>query len=169
MNLSESLLHDFRREAGLTRPILAVVPEDRLDWQPHAKSWTLAKLAGHVAENPSWVGAMIEDEMDLSATGDWKPFEPANQKELLETYDKSVKQVEDALAGRDDAFLERTWTMKNGDQVIMSQPRFEVLRSIVLHHWIHHRGQLTVYLRLLDVPVPGTYGPTADFPEFNPK
>jgi uncharacterized damage-inducible protein DinB len=168
MTHSASLLSDFRREAGLTRPILAAVPEGKLDWQPHDKSWSLAKLAGHVAENPSWVGAMIEDEMDVAAGG-WEPFEPTSSQELLEVFDKNVKLVEDALEERDDAFLEGNWQMKHGDQVIMSQPKFEVIRQIVIHHFIHHRGQLTVYLRLLDVPVPSTYGPTADFPDFNPN
>ena len=169
MTLSASLLSDFRREAGLTRKMLAVVPESRFDWQPHDKSWSLAMLAGHVAENPSWVGAMIEDEMDLAAGADWKPFEPTKSQEMLEAFDKNVQMVGEAIEGRNDAFLNGTWTMKKGDDVIMSQPKHEVLRSILIHHSVHHRGQLTVYLRLLDVPVPSTYGPTADYPDFNPK
>ena len=169
MKLSELMLADFRREAGLTRNMLEAVPEDRFDWKPHEKSWSLGLLAGHIAENPSWVNGMIEDEMDLAAMADWKPFDPRSKAELLETYDKAVQTFEDVVAGRDDAFMEGNWQMKNGDDVIMSQPKYEAIRSIMIHHFVHHRGQLTVYLRLLDVPVPGTFGPTADFPDFNPK
>ena len=169
MNLSEALLYDFRREAGLTRNVLAAVPEDRLDWKPHEMSYSLGRLAGHIAENPSWVSGMVEDVLDLGDMADWKPFDPGSKEELLEAHDRNVRVFEEVVAGRDDAFMERTWQMKNGDAVIMSLPRFEAIRSIMIHHLVHHRGQLTVYLRLLDVPVPGTFGPTADFPDFNPK
>ena len=169
MKLSELLMADFQREAGLTRRMLEAVPEDRLDWKPHEKSWTLGLLAGHIAENPSWVNGMIEDEMNLSEMADWKPFDPKSSEELLEGFDKNVKVFDEVVAGRDDAFMEGNWQMKNGDDVIMSQPKYEVIRQIVIHHFVHHRGQLSVYLRLLDVPVPSTYGPTADFPDFNPK
>jgi len=119
--LSELMLADFHREAALTRPMLEAVPEDRLDWKPHEKSWTLGMLAGHIAENPSWVAGMVEDEMDMAAMADWKPFDPESKTELLEAYDKNVEQFDEVVGGRDDAFMEGIWQMKNGDDVSIEQ------------------------------------------------
>lgn len=165
--ISDALLADFRTEAKMTRKVLEAVPEEKLDWKPHAKSYTLGQLAGHLAENPSWIGAMLEDEMDFaSMAADWKPYVATDRSGLLSTFDENAGTYEGALEGREDAFLRSDWTMKMGDKVLLKQPKHEVIRANVIHHAAHHRGQLTVYLRLLDVPVPATYGPTADFPEF---
>jgi len=167
MTIGEALVADFRNEVEGTRKVLEAVPEDRLDWQPHEKSMSLGQLAGHIAEAPGWVHAMLEDEMDFEAAmGDYKPFVGQDRAGLLQTWDTSTAGFEAALAGRDDAFFERTWTMRNGDAVLMSMVRRWAIRSTVIHHVVHHRGQLTVYLRLLGVAVPQTYGPTADFPDF---
>jgi uncharacterized damage-inducible protein DinB len=163
MSLARELVSDFRNEAELSRKVLAAVPEDRLAWKPHDKSMSLGQLAGHVAETPGWCGAMLEPEFDM-ATGaaGYKPFAPATRKELLDTFDKHARSFAPLFADRDDAFLQETWTMRMGDKVLLSQPRHTAVRTIAIHHTIHHRGQLTVYLRLLGVPVPGTYGPSAD-------
>ena len=167
MSLARSLVTDFDNEAALTRKVLAAVPEDRLGWKPHEKSMSLGQLAGHIAETPGWCGAMLEPSFDFAASAaDYKPFEPRSRKDLLDSFDRSASALGPIFKDRDDAFLQETWTMRNGDKVVMQQARHEAVRTIAIHHMIHHRGQLTVYLRLLGVAVPGTYGPTADNPNF---
>lgn len=163
MTISEALLADFDAEAAHTRKLLDAVPDGRFDWKPHEKSMTLGGLAGHIADTPNWTGGMMADVFDL-ATGmdEWAPFEPETRAELMEAFEKNLNVFREAVAGKDDGFLSATWEMRMGDQVLMSCPRHAALRSTLIHHVAHHRGQLTVYLRLLDVPVPGTYGPTAD-------
>ena len=163
MTIAEHLLADFRMEAEATRKVLNAVPADRFDWQPHEKSMSLQRLAGHVAETPGWTKAMMEDEMDFAAlAGKWEPFLPASKQELMDGFEREVKELEERIGGKSDDFMTGIWTMRAGDQVFMKAPRHTAIRSTVVHHIIHHRGQLTVYLRLLGVPVPGTYGPTAD-------
>jgi len=163
MTIAEHLLADFRFEVDGTRKVLDAVPADRFDWQPHEKSMSLQRLAGHVAETPGWTTAMMEDEMDFAAVaGEWKPFLPATKQELMEAFEAQMKGFEKLVDGKSDEFMSGIWTMRSGDHVIMKAPRHTAIRTTVIHHVIHHRGQLTVYLRLLGVPVPGTYGPTAD-------
>jgi len=166
MTVGEALIDDFRNEAGMTRAVLEAVPEGRLDWQPHEKSMSLGQLAGHIAETPGWVNAMLEDELDFGATPDHQPYVATDRAGLLDAFDRSAAGFEAALAGRDDDFFAATWTMRKGDTVLMSMVRGWAIRSTAIHHLVHHRGQLTVYLRLLGVGVPQTYGPTADFPDF---
>jgi uncharacterized damage-inducible protein DinB len=165
MTISEALLADFQAEVGRTRAVLQAVPEDRLDWKPDDKSMSLGRLAGHIAESPAWTHLMMEDETDFSA-GDSQPYEAASRSDLMSTFEQHVTSFRQLLAGRDDAFLHGTWTARAGDKVIMSMKRHVAVRSTAIHHTIHHRGQLSVYLRLLGVPVPQTYGPTADNPVF---
>ena len=165
MSLAEQITADFAAEAAHTRAMLDALPADRLAWKPHDKSMSAGQLAGHLAEMPDWLGAILEDEMDFAAMGDYQPFVPASKAELLERFERGEGQVASALDGRDDAFLATTWRMKMGDKVLMEAPKGDVIRQILLHHGAHHRGQLSVYLRLMDVPVPRTYGPTADHPE----
>lgn len=161
MTLADILLADFRVELGSTRKYLEAVPDDKFDWKPHEKSMTLGELVAHLAENPSWVSQIAESDLDF-ATADYKPLVVSSRAEALAVLDEYAAAFEAALEGKsDDAMLE-TWTMRNGDAVLMQSPRHAALRSTGLHHWIHHRGQLCVYLRLLGVPVPGVYGPTAD-------
>jgi len=161
--LAQRIVEDFQAEAELTRGVLRAVPQARFDWKPHEKSMSLAQLAGHVAENPSWIPSMTEGDLDVATMdANWKPFVPTSTDELLGKFDESAKVMVEVLEGRDDAFLEQTWRMTAGDKVIMELPRHAAARSIGIHHLVHHRGQLTVYLRLLDVPVPETYGPSAD-------
>ncbi|MDY7094886.1 MAG: DinB family protein [Acidobacteriota bacterium] len=163
MTTSEALIADLEREIPLTRKVLEAVPEEHFAWKPHEKSMSLAQLAGHLAETPKWIESMLEAEMDFAeADKEYKPFVPTTRAELVEAFESYAQGCIEALRGRDDAFMEAIWVMRSGDQVIMETPRKVVIRDIVVHHSIHHRGQLTVYLRLLDVPVPGTYGPSAD-------
>lgn len=166
MSIAADLIRDLETEAAKTRALLQAVPEDRLDWKPHGKSMSLGALAGHVAENPAWIPAMLEEEMDFAAMGDYRPFMPRSRAELLDTFERNLGAGLEVLRGREDAFLETTWTMRQGEQVLLRAPKREVIRETAVHHWIHHRGQLSVYLRLLDVPLPRVYGPTADNPSF---
>jgi uncharacterized damage-inducible protein DinB len=165
VSLATSLAADFQSEIDATRRVLGAVPESKFAWQPHKKSMTLGRLASHVAENAGFITGMMEPEMDFEVvSAQWKPLDAKSAKELLTAFEASVKTFNDQLAGKDDAFMKGTWTMRAGPKVFMSVPRHEAIRTIGLNHMIHHRGQLTVYLRLLDVPVPSTYGPTADHP-----
>lgn len=166
MTISEAIVADFKPEIDHTRHVLEAVPEDKFDWKPHDKSMSLGQLAGHIAETPTWLHAMLEDEMDFAtAMADWKPFIPSNGKELVETFGKNAADFTGRLAGCDDACMQGTWTAKMGDKVMMQEKRKDVIRTICIHHMIHHRGQLTVYLRLLGAKIPQTYGPTADYPD----
>lgn len=163
--LAQSLIADMKQEAAFSRAVLSAVPEDKYDWQPHERSMSLGKLAGHVAETASWLGSMMEDEFDFGAGMEgYEPFVPADRAELLAALDRNLNEAVALLEGKDDEFMQRVWRGVKGDKELMAGPRGPMIRSILLHHAAHHRGQLTVYLRLLDVPVPPTYGPTADFP-----
>ena len=165
MPLSQALVADFKNESPNTRRVLEAVPEDRLAWKPHEKSMPLGRLAGHIAELPSLVPAVMERELDFAA-GTYKPFMPTNRVELLRVFEQHVSGFDKAVVARDDDFLSATWTLRYGQKILLSLPRHVAIRTTAIHHVIHHRGQLTVYLRLLGVPVPPTYGPTADSPGF---
>jgi uncharacterized damage-inducible protein DinB len=166
MSIARSLVAHLQREGETTRKMLALVPEARLDWKPHEKSMTLGALASHLAETPLWVSSMLEDEMDFANMGDYKPFEAGSAAELVSALEKNLEGALDLIRERDDAFLTREWTARMGEKVVMRAPKGEVIREIALHHTIHHRGQLSVYLRMLGVPLPKVYGPTADDPSF---
>lgn len=162
--LADILLLEFDHEMGVTRRLLARVPDGEFAWKPHDKSMTLGRLAEHVAEIPTtWVTTTIEQgELDL-ARGRPEGYQPpATRDELLKLFDRNVGAARAALAGRTDAELAASWTLKQGDTVVFTMPKAAVLRSYALNHMVHHRGQLSVYLRLRDVPVPAMYGPTAD-------
>ncbi len=162
MTLAEAMTAEFRQEAVGTRKMLERAPEDQFAWQPHEKSMPLGRLAGHIAENPSWADTIIgTTELDF-AESDYKPFLPESTAELLTEYDQRVAAFEKAMQGVSDEDMLVRWTMKHGDRVISQLPRIAAIRGFILSHTYHHRGQLSVYLRLLGVPVPGVYGPTAD-------
>ena len=155
------LLPEWDHEMQTTRKYLERVPVDKLTWKPHAKSMTLGQLAGHVAEMPGWgVGTVESDFFDMAAS--YKPFKYTTTKELLDLFDKNVKESRSALEGASDETFGKMWALKAGDQTILSMPKIGSIRSVILNHVIHHRGQLSVYLRQNDVPVPSTYGPSAD-------
>jgi uncharacterized damage-inducible protein DinB len=162
MSIAQSLLPEFDHEFATLRKTLERVPEGKGDYAPHTKSMPMGRLAGHLAELPGWVNATIEaDELDF-AKMDYKPFVPANTAELITALDAAVAKARPVLAGASDADMMKPWTLKQGDKVFFTMPKVAVLRSFVMNHMIHHRAQLGVYLRLNDVPVPSTYGPSAD-------
>ena len=164
-SIAQSLIADLKQEAAFTRAVLEAVPADKYDWQPHEKSMSLGTLASHIAETSSWLGSMMEDVFDFGAAmADYKPFAAGDQTELLAALDENLAGAIALLEGKDDAFMTGVWKGMKGDKELMAGPRNAMARSILVHHAAHHRGQLTVYLRMLGVPVPPTYGPTADFP-----
>ena len=165
MPIVDALLPEFDHEMTTTRKVLERVPEDKFDWKPHAKSFSLGALAAHVAALPSW-GAEALTLTEIDIAGSQPPAAPPSKVELMATFDANVATTRSALAGKTDGELMATWTLKRGGKAIFSMPKANVLRSFVLSHLIHHRGQLSVYLRLLDVPVPSIYGPSADEPSF---
>jgi len=169
MPINESILPEFDREMENTRKILDRVPEGRLDFKPHPKSSTLQQLATHVALIPSWGAETLnKDSIDIAPPGA-PPYQPpimSSRKELLEIFDKNVKDSRAAIAGAADEAFFKPWSLLNGGQTLFTMPKAAVLRTFVMNHMIHHRAQLGVYLRLLDVPVPGMYGPSADEPAF---
>lgn len=154
------LVAELTRESEATRRVLERVPEDRLAWRPHPKSMTLGELALHLAQLPLGIASLVEPltvEMPTVPRG-----QPATRAEILEALDRSVAYATERLAAWGDAGLAALWTLTIGGAAAATMPRGEVLRSLMLNHSYHHRGQLTVYLRLLGVPVPPVYGPTAD-------
>ena len=162
MSIAQSLLPEFDHEMSVTRRVLERVPEDQLDYKPTPKSMSLARLAGHVAEMGTWgVVTLTREELDF-ATGEFEALEMKSRDQVLAEFDRAVAQARAALAASSDQDLMKTWTLKMGDHVLFQQPRIGVLRGFVLSHGIHHRGQLSVYLRLLGVPVPSIYGPSGD-------
>jgi uncharacterized damage-inducible protein DinB len=163
MNYLEPTAVELQREAATARKLLERVPEDSLSWKPHEKSMTLGRLAGHIAELPSLiVPAVTQDELDFAA-GAYVPFAPSSVGELVEKLDKTVAAAVEVLNKPiDEESLSKPWRLRNGEQVFFEAPRLAAIRSLAINHFIHHRGQLSVYLRLLDVPIPSIYGPTAD-------
>lgn len=162
MPMIDSILAELNHEAANTRRLLERVPEDRLDFRPHEKSMTLQHLAGHLAEIPGWAGPTLgADELDFAA-GNYETFLPKNREELLAAHDRAVETFRRHAEGMSDEQMMATWTLRNGDDVLMQQPRVVAVRGFILNHALHHRGQLTVYLRLLDVPLPALYGNSAD-------
>ena len=166
MSIANDLVADLETEAKNTRAMLSVAPEAQLAWRPHERSMSLGQLASHLAETPAWAGSMLEPALDFASMGDYRPFLARSRAELLATFESNHAAATSALRGRDDRTMNETWTMKNGATVLLAQPRKEALRSILVHHAVHHRGQLSVYLRLLGVALPPIYGPTADHPSF---
>lgn len=165
MTIAETLLPEFDKEMQSTRKLLACVPDTRMSWKPHEKSMTLGRLAGHVAELPSWaVNAIKLDSLDLTPGGKqiFKSFVASSQKELLEVFDRNVPEARAAIAGASDAHLDKIWSLIFGGKTVLSMSRAAVLRSMVMNHLIHHRAQLGVYLRLSNVAIPDMYGPSAD-------
>jgi uncharacterized damage-inducible protein DinB len=165
MPMSQALLPEFDHEMANTRKTLERVPEDKFGWKPHEKSMTMGRLATHVAEMVEWIPTTFESEsFDFMPPGapPYQPKNAASRAELLDKFDKGVSKARAAIAGASDAEMMTTWTLLGGGKTIFSMPRVAVLRGMVINHMIHHRGQLAVYLRLNDVPVPALYGPSAD-------
>jgi len=165
MAIVDSLLPEFDHEMANTRKVLERVPDDRLGWRPHPKSFTMGELATHVARLPTWATMTVEhDELDMAPGGKPMPreAEAKSRAELLSIFDDAVKKARPALASASDAAIVKNWSLKSNGATLMSMPKVAVLRSFVMNHSIHHRAQLGVYLRLNDIPVPAVYGPSAD-------
>lgn len=161
MTFIEELRAEFDVEMEKTRAILEHVPEGKLDWKAHEKSMTLGRLAGHIAEIPSRVANIVRTEMLVRVPG-YTAFSATSHAELMKKFTESVDEARGALAELREDQLSDIWTIKFGDKTILELPKAKSLRTVVMNHLIHHRGQLSVYLRLLDVPVPGMFGPSAD-------
>jgi uncharacterized damage-inducible protein DinB len=162
MNIIVSFFEkQLKEEADNTRKMLKIVPEDKYDWQPHLKSMSVRRLATHIAELPGWIPMGINtDVLDFSA-GDYKPTPINNNSELLSVFEENQKQALESLSNTTDKFLQNIWTMRDGDQIYMTATKEDVIR-MAISQTIHHRAQLGVFLRLLNIPIPGMYGPSAD-------
>jgi uncharacterized damage-inducible protein DinB len=161
MPITDALLPEFDHEVATTRKLLERVPDENLAWKPHDKSMSLGELASHLATLLSWGSTTLtRSEFELSA--EYTRPDLKTRAELLAAFDKEAAAAREALAGRSDAELMAPWSLKRDGVAIFTMPKATVLRSFVMNHMIHHRGQLSVYLRLNNVPVPAMYGPSAD-------
>ena len=161
-SISNSLIAELENEAKTTRSVLERIPADKFDWKPHEKSMTFGRLASHVAEMHGWTKPTVEQpELDF-AKMDYKPFEPKTTEELVKHFEKNYNEAIEALKGASDEIWFEPWSLRNGEQIYLTMPKVVIMRSLVLNHIVHHRGQLSVYLRLNDIPVPSMYGPSAD-------
>ncbi len=160
MSLAEALLRELEQEARATRRALERIPEDKLGWRPHPKSMSLGQLAFHLAKIPGAISRLAA--ADTVEPPNVPRPEATSRREVLEILDDSLRSAREFLQGLDDARAMATWTMAKEGKALMAMPRVAVIRVLMLNHWYHHRGELCVYLRLLDVPVPAIYGPSAD-------
>ena len=160
MAIVDSILMEIEQEAKTTQRVLDRIPEDKLAWKPHAKSYSLGQLGLHIARMQ---GALAEAaSKDTHEIGNITEAQPASRKQILDTFAQSTSKAAQILAQMDDARLMAAWTLTENGKVVLSMPRIAFLRAIMLNHVYHHRGQLSVYLKLLDVPIPSIYGPSAD-------
>jgi len=161
MALIDPILDELTREAATTRRVLERVPSDQLGWRPHPKSKTIGELAWHTAAIPARIAKIVQQD-DVDVTTVKQAPMPETTTGIVEGFDRQVAEAKELLARLDDAALSRVTTMRRGDVKVFSGPKLALLRTVMLSHSYHHRGQLSVYLRLLNVPVPSIYGPTAD-------
>ncbi len=162
MRIADPFINELDMEGTITKRVLERVPDDQLSWRPHPKSSSLGQLALHVASLPQQLTRFVAgDSLDVSTTSTLQPT-PTSRAELLATFDDSLNAARTYLRGLDDDSAMAAWRLMAGGKELFSAPRAAVLRSFLFNHWYHHRGQVVVYLRLLDVPVPSVYGPSAD-------
>ncbi|HKB11666.1 MAG TPA: DinB family protein [Vicinamibacterales bacterium] len=161
MSIKDGLLADFDHEMGTTRRLLERLPDDRLSWKPHPRSKTLGGLATHLSSLPTWGGRILNEPFFDLAAAPPPLADKTSRVEILSGFDEVCRATRAAM-DKTDAEYQSLWTLKRGAQQVFSVPRVAAFRSFVLHHMIHHRGQLSLYLRLNDVPVPAIYGPSAD-------
>jgi uncharacterized damage-inducible protein DinB len=163
MSIAQSLLAEFEVQAPITRRFLERLPEDKLTWKPHNKSMSAGQLAYHLASVPGGIVRFVQNN-PAQAPESFKFPQPASREEILKTYDETIAAVRSLLPNFDDAAMNETWRMVAGGREVMAQPRASFLRDVMLSHWYQHRGQFSVYLRMLDVAVPASWGPSADEP-----
>ena len=164
MPLNKSFLDELETEARPTRKMLERVPLDKADWAPHKKSTPLGRLATHIAELPGWTSVTLDfSELDFTKF-DYKPRVADSNSELINIFEENLEKAEQSLKKAKDEVFSEEWTLRNGEHIYFTLPKIVVLRSTCFNHIVHHRGQLSVNLRLLDIPLPGVYGPTADEP-----
>ena len=156
----DSFIAELEHETAATKRALERVPGDKLTWKPHPKSFSLGQLALHIAETPGAIAGMITK--DVMEMGQFEQGAAKSSAELIPALEKSVHTAKEILSGMDDQKMMAIWRFKSNGKELMALPRVALVRSIMLNHWYHHRGQLTVYLRLLGIPVPSIYGPSAD-------
>jgi uncharacterized damage-inducible protein DinB len=161
MSVSQAFLQEFDNEAKTTRRVLERVPAEKFEWKPHPKSMSLGQLALHTAMTPGMICGWACEEETNFGSGE-KPPAATTTADILEAHDKSVAKMKETMGELGDGGLMNSWKASAGGQTIFEMPKVALIRSIALNHWYHHRGQLSVYLRLLDVPVPSIYGPSAD-------
>jgi uncharacterized damage-inducible protein DinB len=162
-SIASSLLAEFEFQAAITRRFLERLPDDKLTWRPHAKSMTAGQLALHLALVPGGVVRFAASR--VNQVPEFKEFpQPATREEVLKAFDESVAAVKHLLLQFDDEAMHETWRLFAGEKEVLAQPRSQFLRDVMLSHWYQHRGQFSVYLRLLDIPVPASFGPSADEP-----
>jgi uncharacterized damage-inducible protein DinB len=162
MSIAAGLLQELEHEAQTTRKLLERVPDSRLSWRPHEKGRTLGDLAMHVAMVPGSVSDFVSRPTPAQAPDFADPPAPATTPELVRAFDESLAKAKRILSGMSDAAANETWRLMRGDRELVAMPRAAFMRSVLLNHWYHHRGQLSVYLRFLGVPLPSIYGPSAD-------
>jgi uncharacterized damage-inducible protein DinB len=164
MQIKDLLLPEFDQEIATTRKLVALFPEDRLDWRPHPKSMGLQFLVSHIVNIPTWVPVTLEQAtLDLMPEGKkWETPQVATRMAALASLEANMAAARASLGKASDEVMAETWTLLGGGKVLFSAPKSGVLRGFVFNHLVHHRAQLGVYLRLLDVPLPGSYGPSAD-------
>ncbi|MGI4749501.1 MAG: DinB family protein [Janthinobacterium lividum] len=161
MALNEAFIQELKRESASSEKVFERIPDEKFSWKPHEKSMSFGALANHIVQLTAWITPVIQTEsMDFSISQQPKPAE--TQAELLQNQKDYLANALAALENASDEVLLTNWKLSNGEHVIFDMPRIQVLRSIIMNHLIHHRGQLTVYLRMNDIPVPGLYGPSAD-------
>ena len=165
MSIAQSLIPELDAEMAGTRKTLERIPEDKFEWRPHPKSFAMINLATHIANMLGWGTITIkQDSFDYAPPGE-EPYQEVPAKsvaELLEKFDKGLAEFREALAGASDEELMKNWSLLGGGKVVFTMPRIACLRGMIFNHLVHHRAQLTVYLRMNDVPVPALYGPSAD-------
>jgi uncharacterized damage-inducible protein DinB len=161
MRIVDPYLLELDQETATTRRVLERVPNDKLGWQPHPKSMSLGQLALHIAQVPGVIAGFVSGPT-FEITRNFTQAAAGSTAEVLTALDTSIAKAKDVLGGMDDQTAMSTWTLTRGGKTLMSVPRIGIVRRIMLNHWYHHRGQLSVYLRELDVPLPSIYGPSAD-------
>jgi uncharacterized damage-inducible protein DinB len=161
MTLGQILKSELLHEAVSTRKMLERIPAEKMTWKPHEKSMALGRIAGHIVEMFGWTNPVLtQDEIDFA-----NPYAPKvynNAAELVADFDKNIAEAAELLGSVSNETMGESWALRNGEHVIVELPKAAIMRTLVMNHIIHHRGQMAVYLRLLDIPVPSVYGPSAD-------